>query len=319
MSQPAPVMWGFPARRPQLFATSPTALAMGTAVHSFGRNLPAPLHFGLSLAVALPMIRRSVTSAGLEFAPDCGWDVWCRVRDVLVVGASPDPAHWVYYRSRWRKRRSSALALSRGGSPVMFVSIEPVGERSFHPHGNPLGFRVPQELGAFAEGEWLVRRFEPLPRFHRPQPWQGDVVANTARSLTAYLEERVSRPEGLPGHWKPMHGDFVPWNLRVDRGGCRWLLDWEDVGWAPPNADLLRFATSLESMSRHSESDSVKRLRRRMGGEDADLVEAATFWLDHRNLRLPRGRPDQAQIGEVPGRARVKREAAILRQLVAER
>ena len=45
-----------------------------------------------------------------------------------------------------------------------------------------------------------------------------------------------------------MHGDLVPWNLREDERGQLWLLDWEDAGWGPPFADVVRFIVAYYSL-----------------------------------------------------------------------
>lgn len=51
---------------------------------------------------------------------------------------------------------------------------------------------------------------------------------------------RLDSPEAIPRHWKPMHGDLTPWNLRQS-GHNLFLLDWEDWSWGPPEADLVLY------------------------------------------------------------------------------
>ena len=45
------------------------------------------------------------------------------------------------------------------------------------------------------------------------------------------------RATGVPAHWRPMHGDFAPWNLRRIFRGPLVLFDFEDAAFAPPEAD----------------------------------------------------------------------------------
>ena len=119
----------------------------------------------------------------------------------------------------------------------------------------------------------------------------------------------------MRSHWRPMHGDLVPWNLREDRQGQLRLLDWEDAGWGPPLADLLRFIVAYASLGRSSPTRIAMRVRAILATESAAaLHEAATFWLQHHNVR-----PVQ-NTGNWPRRkardaARWAREFAALRAL----
>jgi aminoglycoside phosphotransferase (APT) family kinase protein len=82
-----------------------------------------------------------------------------------------------------------------------------------------------------------------------------------------------------------MHGDLVPWNLREDGRGQLWLLDWEDAGWGPPFADLVRFIVAYSSLNWRSPTLIAARVRSVLATEPADaLDEVARFWMQHHNL-----------------------------------
>ena len=103
---------------------------------------------------------------------------------------------------------------------------------------------------------------------------------------------RVTRPgrapagPGTPAHWRPIHGDYVPWNLREDDRGQLWLLDWEDARWGPPLADLVRYIVAYHSLGWSSADRIATVVRRTVGAESVEaLLEVATFWLSHENLQ----------------------------------
>jgi aminoglycoside phosphotransferase (APT) family kinase protein len=37
----------------------------------------------------------------------------------------------------------------------------------------------------------------------------------------------------------PVHGSFTPYNVRVDRDGQLWVIDWDWLAWGPPLYDEL--------------------------------------------------------------------------------
>ena len=64
------------------------------------------------------------------------------------------------------------------------------------------------------------------------------------------------------------------------------MLDWEDAGWGPPLADLLRFIVAYASLGKSSPTRITRRVRAILATESAAaLHEAATFWLQHHNVR----------------------------------
>jgi glycosyltransferase involved in cell wall biosynthesis len=156
---------------------------------------------------------------------------------------------------------SGFVKMSTGTSNIMteFECLELVAARPLRHFG------APRPLRAGTIGEWTYSLVSPLPPFvHRPAP--APPITLIAAEIDEILGSRA-RPEGLPAHWRPMHGDFTPWNLRLLHDGSLVLYDWEDASWGPPGADeVLYLATNSairnETPGRHR------------------AVEAVDFWLD---------------------------------------
>ena len=58
-----------------------------------------------------------------------------------------------------------------------------------------------------------------------------------------------------------MHGDFTPWNLRSSRTRALSLVDWEDAGWGPPDADEVLYRAVSAALTRPPVT-GLRRLRR---------------------------------------------------------
>jgi len=77
----------------------------------------------------------------------------------------------------------------------------------------------------------------------------------------------------------------VPWNLREDSQGQLWLLDWEDAGWGPPLADLVRYVVAYHSLGWTRPARIAAVVEQTVGREALPaLAEVASFWLSHRNI-----------------------------------
>lgn len=85
----------------------------------------------------------------------------------------------------------------------------------------------------------------------------------------------VERDDGVPPHWVPMHGDFAPWNVRRLSDGRVAVLDWENLAWAPPNADSVYYRMTAAALFGG---------RVRWHGDDA---EAREYWLEVLSGREP--------------------------------
>ena len=209
------------------------------------------------------------------------------------------------------------LALGRDGKPLLFAVVAPESDGGVRDHMlPPPSFRVTACVDSFSYENWSVRQYEPLPRLHVPAKWDAHRIRRVAEDASVSLEGLLPRPDDTPAHWRPMHGDYVPWNLRADSSGQLWLIDWEDAGWGPPLADFVRYIVAYHSLSRwRSPARIADIVVRTVRAESLDvLLEVATFWLSHPNLQL------DANDGTVPhpetkDTARQAREAAAFRAL----
>ena len=107
----------------------------------------------------------------------------------------------------------------------------------------PKTFRTPRALDSGDIGEWYwlaSSALTPCPNRHARRLDLEPVVAEIQTTLADVL----TRDESLPAEWRPMHGDVVPWNLRVTPDRSVWVLDWEDASWAPPAADIVYAAAT---------------------------------------------------------------------------
>ena len=212
------------------------------------------------------------------------------------------------------------LGLASDGTPRVFVVVDPHGRtnltdriRSTH------SFRVITCVDSFSYENWSVRLYEPLPRLHRPARWDASRIRLVSEEASEALEQLLPRGEGIPSHWRPMHGDFVPWNLREDSLGQLWLLDWEDAGWGPPFADFVRYVVAYHSLGWTRPASIADIVAQTVGLPSLPaLTEVASYWLSHRNI-------DPVESGESVSRrrardtARAAREVAAFREIWARR
>lgn len=280
-----PVVWGFPRGKPQVFANTPRGVGNGISVYAFGRQVPAAAQVAAVAQMAVPGLRFALAERHDRPDPVCGWNLWDRIVD--RVGRIPQqvPADWLYFRSQWLKQRSSALALDEIGTPLFLVVVEPVGRASVHPESTVESFRVPACLDSFECDGWHVRVVEPLPRYHRATAWEPVRIRRVVEDIPKVLDGVLRRPVNTPAHWHPLHGDFVPWNLRESSDSCLWLVDWEDAGWGPPLADAVRYFVADHSLKGISPVATSRMLRKAFAEDSVDVKEIADFWLAHRNFQ----------------------------------
>ena len=302
------MVWGFPRGKPQLFTDSPRGLSNGVMVYAFGRRLPRLLQRSIALQVRIPGIRRLVSQRQSRVEPVCGRQVWQEIQDVMRRRNTALSGEWLHFSSQWDKQRSSFLGLSVEGAPELFLTIERVDRQPRASRSTP-SYRVPDCRYSFRYLGWSVREFEPLPQCHRPARWDSARIRQVADDVSQTL--RLARPRDIPSHWLPMHGDLVPWNLREDKQGQLWLLDWEDAGWGPPFADVVRFLVAYHSLGWRSPHRIASHVRSSLAAASPDVLrEVAQFWLRHRNVQ-PGNWPRQSAIDA----ARKGRESAALRAL----
>ena len=200
-----------------------------------------------AVAVLGPRVLPGTREAWTVPLPAQEWEALVAAWTALL---GPVDAAAVYERPQ-AARSGVALLLLRRDRPVALVKTRPDARRVDvevaclrAAAGVVASARVPAVLGegtvtaAGAASRWLA--LAPLP--------VGVSVPDASEPDDALLREvqhvvglALPRPGGAPEHWRPAHGDLTPWNLRRLRRR-RWLLDWEDAGWAPPGADAVLHA-----------------------------------------------------------------------------
>jgi len=310
-------VWAFPRGKPQLFTDSPLGLSKGVLVYAFGRRIPRLVQTAISLQMRVPGVRRLVLERHEPVEPVCGTDTWRTIADAVRQRNTALSGEWLHFSSQWDKQRSSFVGLNTAGEPELFLTIEPLDNRSRGPWLPASSYRVPTCRYSFCHGKWSVREFEPLPQFHRPARWDPQRIRRVATEVSQALEGRFARGPNIPSYWRPIHGDLVPWNLREDGTGQLWLLDWEDAGWGPPLADLFRFIVAYYSLRWRNPVRIASRVRTILAAESEDaLQEVTTFWLQHRNFQ-PTEHTEGWPRQKAKDAARGAREFAALRVLAS--
>ncbi|WP_285705998.1 phosphotransferase [Microtetraspora sp. NBRC 16547] len=273
----------------------------GLSLLTFSKPVPLALQFMLFAVtrVAGPWV---LPGRRRQWRPPVAEDAWAAISEQVAEVAGPVDGMAGYIRPQASRAGGAALLLLRAGRPVGFLKVreapvelarEAAALAAFATDGatggdtdratggatgGDIGFRVPEVLGTgSAEGfHWLLLSpMEPVPA----RPARNIAVARLSELISARLAERLVRPAGVPAHWRPMHGDLTPWNLRLTRTPVPWLIDWEDAGYAPPHADETYFAATRRAV---------------YGGPPPARVygEAAAYWLD----RVRRRTADDAEL-----------------------
>lgn len=266
--------YAFPKTRPQFFASSARDLARASELYGFGRTMARPVRLGVDAFLHVPVLRR-ILIARRGFAVPCGDETLARLLLQLDV---PRERSLVFYQNRWLSEHFATLVYT-SGKAFGFVQIRPEQEFFPYPEDQMWAFRFPRAIGeTFLDG-WHARLLEPLPGFHRPYGWNPDVLTEIASQASNTLTGLLSRPEGTPDHWHPIHGDLTPWNVRVDGRGQVWLIDWERARFGPPLADVFRYAITDATLAMIEPETVAADVALRLGGTSLALREAARFWL----------------------------------------
>jgi hypothetical protein len=196
----------------------------------------------------------------------------------------------VHERRQTSRPGIAVLLLERGG-PVAFLKLRPQidGELdreaealSLMARSRPRSFWVPRLLALGEHRGWRYLGCTPLPpQIHRAPRFAP--LVGICQEIELGLAE-LGRPEGTPSHWRPMHGDLTPWNLRRLAGEDLVLTDWERAGWGPPGADEILYQAAQAALGREPweaspYDEAVEFWRRRIQLEPADDR-------DHRFRRL---------------------------------
>jgi len=198
--------------------------------------------------------------------------------DLRAIAGSFD-SHTVYERRRGRK--GLLMLLLDGDDPVAFVKAEEGKAPGILAEESALllverfdakAFKTPRVLGSGIVAGWRYLVSSPMPpRMHRMV--EGAPAEAILEEIAAVLSSREP-PQALPDGWEPFHGDFTPWNLRQIGDATPWLIDWEETGWAPPNADRVFYAATAYALGRPTTNEPLTR------------SEAAAYWWEEVNKRV---------------------------------
>jgi len=261
--------------------------------------------------IKVPVSSRRATLAGLALYTPClprgAWAQRIALACVTVFGPtalpgrrhawSPmDEEEWLELSDAWRRELGSfddvvgyhrlqasrgglALLLLHKGTPMAFVKLrrddsgslltETIAMQAAWSY-RPTTFQVPEPLRSGSASGWRYLACAPLPAgpHHPPRNPPLPAILEEIEAALAGLP----RPTRTPAHWRPMHGDFAPWNLRQMRGGSLALIDWENAGWGPPGADEVFYRATQSA------------LRRQLAGP-CDAPEAIRFWCERVSMQ----------------------------------
>lgn len=307
-------MLGFPRHKPQLFASSGADLARATLAYGFGRDFSIPTRLVMAGTVAVPLVRSALSLRQAFYLP-CDDAVFRSILGALNARGRI----LAFYQSQWRTKRFSALLQGEGGLEG-FVQVRPETDSYVYPRAQPTAFRFPEARGEAVVEGWFGRLIEPLPLLHRPVTWDGEKLPLIAEQASTALVGVLQPPEEVPANWKPLHGDLTPSNLRMDRRGQVWLIDWEMARWGPEAGDLLRYAVVDESLRSEDAAAIVESILTKLPHDPAEIGEAARFWLEDPIYHVgihPLNERDDTTSGKHADRTRVRTEITVLQRLAA--
>jgi glycosyltransferase involved in cell wall biosynthesis len=222
--------------------------------------------------------------------PSEGWttalhpDTWSRLAAEWRKWVGPFDTKAIYARTQDQRAGLSCLLIRRG-CPIGFVKMAHACKQRIRAEFEaaklvgayrPSAFKIPEVLTSGSVDQWNYVLYAPLAAgLHRPVVYPPlSLILSEIREALADL----SRSPNTPAHWEPMHGDLTPWNLRQTDDGSLVLIDWEEAGWGPPEADRVLYVT----VAAHLSGGSVPHFT------DPEPVE---FWKQRRlNESRPRGR-----------------------------
>lgn len=206
-------------------------------------------------------------------------DDWQHFLSELSAIAGTFDSHTVYERRRGR--RGLMMLLLAGDDPIGFVKARELpGNGVIREEealrlvagAGPETFQSPTVLGSGEVGGWRYLVTSPIPpRMHRMI--DGIPPAAMVDEIDSILSG-LSRPSDVPGHWRPFHGDFTPWNLRQIDNHRPWLIDWEDSGFAPPEADMTLYLATAYAIGKQLAEVPLAR------------SEAVEYWWTEMNRRI---------------------------------
>jgi Phosphotransferase enzyme family len=245
---------GFPASSGPIRVplSSRRAALAGLALYSACRG-PAVLAQRAAWAWVTLLGPHALIGRSVPWQPIDG-DAWQALADHwrATIGRFDEVAGYV--RSDQSRGGFAVLLLDRG-HPVAFVKAHPGPSSSIQDEERamrlawlaaPTAFRVPAVMDGGRVGEWSYYAVQPLPTALHRAPVRPPLTA-IVRDLDRVLAQ-LPRPMGTPAHWRPMHGDLTPWNLREVPGNALYLVDWEHAAWGPPGADEMLYRATASAL-----------------------------------------------------------------------
>lgn len=243
-----------PKWRLVLVPTAPrAATALGVSLYTASR--PVPLLAQRALwAAARVAGARALPGPRETWTPPVPEDVLTGVWAEVAGHTGHRAAAFAVYERRQSTRAALTLFACAGRRSLLVrvraSAAELALERAIADaaRGNPpASFRVPAAVaGGEVEG-WHWVAYETIAtRPHAPLGSPGPALFDEVSDL---VERGLDRPANVPEHWRGAHGDLTAWNLRRTNLG-RWLIDWEDAGWAPPGADRVYWSVVAQTLRR---------------------------------------------------------------------
>ena len=290
---------GFPPRRHYL--TLPAGNRR-VALQGLGLYDATFLHQRVALIAG-----RALLSASLEFPfrlkydppVPIWWDRWLDEVAEPLVGPVADTAFRLPGQPDFAQRVTVLLFDARA-HPLAFakllardepseLSIAAQEELEAEP---PTSFRIPRLLahGRFDDMAYQLHEMLPGGR-HSPPAFDPKVVHNVIDELQNRLGS-LPRPAETPESYVPAHTDFLSINLRRASDGNLWLIDWDNVGWAPPLTDELAFW--MGGFARRFGPTSPRRVEQvrellRARGTDEQIATAIAWRKERRPLEAIKG------------------------------
>lgn len=247
-----------------------------------GSSCTAPGLFADWLLGTTTRLGWGLTSPAGDFSlPDLDWDEW-GVR-WLPVGAS-GPERWTIGVPRdLRRQRFHLFVPDARRRVIAFAKFTKNPHRELSLQVREIlsatsfeTFKTPEPLGQGLFADWHFTIDRALdPGLHRPARLSPSSRSGIVAEFQAALSELASSGSVI------LHGDFGPWNVRLDSKGDILVLDWEDVATGPSAGDELWHALNTALIEGTTHSTAADRVRQQLGHhEAAEIIRAARYWQD---------------------------------------